>query len=56
MEKIKKIISKVESSNLDYKSHIWGHSCEIEELQLWNKLENLLNFLKTNFSQTIKQY
>ena len=55
-DKIKNIISKVESSNLDYKIHIWGHSWEIEDLQLWNKLEDLLNFLKINFPQAIKQY
>ncbi len=55
-DKMKKIISKVDDSKFDYKIHIWGHSWEVEELQLWNKLEDLLQFLKFYYPQTIKQY
>ena len=44
---IKKMIKN--QSNSDSDIMIWGHSWEIEELNLWNKLEDLFVFLKENF-------
>ena len=32
--------------------HLWGHSWEIEDLNLWNELEDTLKHLSTAFSQT----
>ena len=39
-----------------YKIHIWGHSWEIEELQLWGKLDDMLRYIKTSFPNSIKDY
>ena len=37
----------------DYNIHIWGHGWEIEEYNLWEKLENFIEFLKDNDFQII---
>ena len=39
-----------------YKIHIWGHSWEIEELQLWEELDEMLKYINTSFPNAIKDY
>lgn len=51
---IKKMIKN--QSNSDSDIMIWGHSWEIEELNLWNKLEDLFVFLKENFYDSCCKY
>lgn len=38
------ILEKINSSNPDDIVHVWGHSWEIEELNLWKDLEYLLDY------------
>lgn len=39
-----------------YELHIWGHSWEIEEIGLWNQLENFLKKLKDEYPSSIQCY
>ena len=34
--------------NKDYNMHIWGHGWEIEQYNLWQKLEDFIKFLEDN--------
>lgn len=52
-ELIKEIISSASKKDKLYQIHIWGHSWEIENLGLWEKLESLFAFLKSNYSESI---
>ncbi len=53
---MKKVIINAESSVYDYHIHVWGHSWEIDELQLWSVLEDFLCFIKTNYYKNISFY
>ena len=45
--------------NLDshfYKLHVYGHSWEINDFELWEKLEKLFKSLSNNYKQSIVAY
>lgn len=52
---IKDIID-FESKKSESQIIIWGHSWEIEEFQLWDKLDLLFDYLKKNYSDSIVTY
>lgn len=49
----------IEKMNLDshfYKLHVYGHSWEINDFELWEKLEKLFKSLSNNYKQSIVAY
>lgn len=53
---IKYILKLLHNQKDLYQIHIWGHSWEIEELQLWEELDEMLKYIKTSFPNAIKDY
>lgn len=49
-------IEKMKNSTKEYKIHIWGHSWELEELNLWNKLDLFLLEISSNYRNSIVRY
>lgn len=49
-------IKVVDFKPQEYDLHIWGHSWEIEEIGLWNQLENFLKKLKDDYPSSIQYY
>lgn len=55
-ELVKDIIEKMHNSNDEFNVMIWGHSWEIQEFSLWQKLEDLFIFVNSNFKNRIITY
>ena len=47
-ESMNNILIDLHNSDKKYKIHIWGHSWEINEFNLWRELENLLILINRN--------
>ena len=54
-ELLRKLIEN-EQKNIDSKIMIWGHSWEIEALGLWDELDRLMFYVKTQYSDAICKY
>jgi len=50
------IIEKLQRSNNTYFLNIWGHSWEIDEFLLWDRLQSFVNCLTENFRDCIGSY
>ena len=53
---VRHILDDIISSKGDYGINIWGHSWEIEEYGLWNRLEDLFKYLTNFYSKSISGY
>jgi len=50
------LIDRLADSAGEYKIIIWGHSWEIEENDLWGKLDDFFRHLNSNHAQCISRY
>lgn len=53
---LKKYISLSSSENTNDELIIWGHSWEISKFNLWQELEDLLNFISINHKSDVYKY
>jgi len=55
-EFVRKLIDDLANLSADNKVIIWGHSWEIEQFHLWNKLEELFGYLRERYPESIRSY
>lgn len=48
---LKITLDTLSRKNKDFDFHIWGHSWELENENLWIKLDSFLNYVNLNYSQ-----
>jgi peptidoglycan/xylan/chitin deacetylase (PgdA/CDA1 family) len=55
-EFLRKLVDNLASNSADTNIIIWGHSWEIEQFQLWNKLEEMFRFISVHYPESIRSY
>ena len=50
------IIDSASQSKKDFYIHIWGHSWEIEQYNLWSELEKFFSWIHANYNTSVYSY